>query len=65
MDANLLKSLLAEAIEKLERYAQRQGPRRMKGRELGQGSRTNPNPNSHYPAVQSVIDRANHVLNKK
>lgn len=59
------KSLLKEAIDRLEHYAKRQGRVRMGAREMGgdgikHQTFINPNPaqGQHYPAVQSFIDRA-------
>lgn len=61
-DLAVLRSLLAEAVERIDATARKQGARRMAGRWLCDGTLPNPNRGSHYPAVQSFLDRARQAI---
>lgn len=61
----LLRSALKGTIERLERYAKRQGKIRMAGRSYGDGSVSNKHAaGQHYPAVQSAIAVGRHAIAK-
>jgi hypothetical protein len=55
-----MEAILKESIQKLDRYANKQGAKRMLG--ARGGVQENPNKNAHYPAVQSIIDRGRAAL---
>ena len=61
-DVSVLEALLQEAVSLVDAHARRQGKRRMAGRSFRCGTAPNPNPGSHYPAVQSFLDRARRAL---
>lgn len=61
-DPVVLEALLQEAVQKVETHAKRQGKRRMAGKSFGDGTVANPNAGSHYPWVQSFLDRARAAL---
>jgi hypothetical protein len=62
-ERNRMREALKDCIEKLERYGNRQGSKRMVGKSFGEGMKDNAaNEGQHYPAVQSCIDRARNCL---
>lgn len=56
------RACIRQLVEKLDRYANRQGKRRMVGKSFREGTKVNPNAGSHYPAVQSAMDSAKNLL---
>jgi len=57
LDRDRGKQIVKAALEKMERYINRQGPTRMAGKSFGDGSYSNPQKGMHYPQVQSVMDQ--------
>lgn len=55
---NDIPTRLSTLVALLDAHAARQGAKRMRGR----GFITNPNRGSHYPAIQSFLDRSRNAL---